>query len=322
MMNILKKYIRSLIFEDKELLRKWASETSNVYEKVLNQFGIVPIPHGRESSFLGEGMYQRAFEVIWKNKRAVAKFTDSQPDIDATLDLYYMKNEVPSGLRKHIMRVYDYKDDEDTGIAESLLVVEYLVPLPMNLKRDVFAQFLKGDEDPYKKERVESASIKDVIEVLESVIENFTSDGEIVTSSKKGIKNLAEIIRASITFDKEKNKARLNTNSFYKELIELFTRLGVKLSESEFQLLTHEIYKNVVTMVNRATFPSEMQEPEWMKKKTLRHPDKRVRSFMRFLMFLEERGVDWADVHDDNIMMRPKTSDIVLSDPGMFLDIK
>ena len=42
------------------------------------------------------------------------------------------------------------------------------------------------------------------------------------------------------------------------------------------------------------------------------------KSFYKFLIYLGSMGVKIDDLHSNNLMQRPSTKDIVLSDPGLF----
>lgn len=330
-METLRKYIQRVILEDEDVLKRWAKKGATGNEEILLKLGLTPVPHGSrddefESSFIGEGSYQKAYEVIWKGKRAVAKVTDSESDVDAMLDFNQMKQELPKDLQKHVLNVYDYYDKEDTESDVSIVVVEYLVSIPKSLVRDAWAEFIHIEEDPYRKERTETISREDIEQIVVSAFEEEMKgdrNRNRLLSSKESINKIVDelITMTSNVREYEPGKFTLDktdVSDLKETLYDVIDKNGILDTTLVYSILEY-IQKAVNLLLNKVSFPVAHDYASWMKKKTLRHPDKRVSDFMKFLMYLHEnKGIEWYDIHDENIMMRPETGDFVLSDPGLF----
>ena len=48
------------------------------------------------------------------------------------------------------------------------------------------------------------------------------------------------------------------------------------------------------------------------------HPDKRIGDLVTAMEWLKDNGWIWQDLHDENVMMRPSTKELVMSDIGNF----
>lgn len=79
--------------------------------------------------------------------------------------------------------------------------------------------------------------------------------------------------------------------------------------------LGNKIYNDVsrYTYKSFPTYYGEVNSQEYEKRLPVE-----FRGIYRFLLWLKSKGVKWSDLHSENVMINPKTKEIVISDVGMF----
>lgn len=153
MKRLILEYLKLLLEEgevdSESLLKKWASKTKDPNEQLLLKYNIVPIQRGdKDTSFLGEGVYSSAYEVLYDNKRRVAKITKSKQDISVLNTFNFISNHVPKEVAQHFLNVFDIIQDKESGYY--IAIVEYLQPLDSTTRSEFWGYYSGNIEKSMK----------------------------------------------------------------------------------------------------------------------------------------------------------------------------
>lgn len=333
MIKLLKEYVR-LLFEVSEEEYLLSLESGSQVENELAKHGIVPIKRPQHikqqnsksySSLLGRGDYTFAFEVLYKGKRAVAKVTDSEKDIDNVLALDALREQLPADVAKHVLQVYAYVDLPK--IKRECVVVEMLAPMPASLKHEYWGGSELGGKD-YDRSKLRYDALVDKID--EFLLTVLSVSNLRLVLDKNELRGLRNRIVNNKDFDALKPKF-LSTSIpietylykiFYKELSS--KQFSEKLKQKKYDVdqmasaLTDKFVDYMFAYVTGDKVPVSLRDKKQLDL-TKMHEDKRVKSFVRALEYLRDKhGVNWFDMHKLNVMVRPSTGDLVISDPGLF----
>lgn len=328
MIKTLKEYVKFL-FETSEEEYLLSLESGSMVENELAQHGIVPIKHPQNnksySSLLGRGDYAFAFEVLYKGKRAVAKVTDSEKDIDNVLALDALREQLPADVAKHILQMYAYVDLPK--IKRECVVVEMLAPMPASLKHEYWGGSELGGKD-YDRPKLRYDALFDKIDELLLIV--LSASNLKFVFDKNELRGLRNRVLGNENFTALKSRL-LSTDIpvdmylykiFYKELSS--KQFSEKLKQKKYDIdhmssaLSERFIQYVFAYVTGDKVPVSLRDKKQLDL-TKMHEDKRVKSFVRALEYLRDKhGVNWFDMHKLNVMVRPSTGDLVISDPGLF----
>ncbi len=191
--------------------------------------------------------------------------------------------------------MYDSFYDEEFGYY--VTIVERLIPLDPNVANLLFARYSRPNSYNWQ-------IIKRLLprEEFETIVKDYF---------KKNYKYNPLFWVPEIT-DEFYNSN--NSNDFYNKLIIIIQN---KITEGKkISIILSEVRKLAAGIVDKLTmdFPSHYGEYEI---EGYHRTD--VKFFLDFLLRLKnEFGIAWNDIKRDNIMQRPTTREIVLSDPGLF----
>ena len=311
--------VNSLEEEFKNKLLKEKQLSSG--EKILLENNIIPLKVGdKDSSFLGQGGSARAYECIYNGKHCVAKITSISSDVEAIVNLHKLKQKL-GPLAKHILNFYKLIKHEDFYI----VIVEYLKPTNIHIENlfdnlDGSSGF-DDDKDISKvqlQQRLKSLLNKKVINNI--VMENvFKILGNLDLSIKMKI---VELISVNI-FDKLTNivkKENINQEisnlfrSLDKEVLDILNKNKIS---KHFGIKSNNLISNLHRIFNTylsRSFPTDIED--FKERSSLVYLPE-VRSLIKCLSKLEQLGVSFKDLHNENIMERSDGT-LVLSDPGWF----
>ena len=336
--------------EDEEQLKRWYQSPKNEggwFEDILFKKGIVPIqtPRGdtaKTTSVLGSGEYSKAFEVLYKGKHAVAKVTYRKDDVDIVMRLDELRSKLPENIAKHILKVYesfivteDINDLNDVGLGggdddgelKYVVIVEYLTPLPMSIRREYWGYV--DDKTDIDKQRVRAQHLFDnpeeVAEIFEDVINQsswalkfLTKKAVLAIKKKISEENLQRFIDDGFSI-KEPQFVYFIRKTFEE------VNKGGKMFKQRYispELMTMFIKENFIKVLKKVIEGSKF--PRWHGDTpgviaSKRIEDKRVSDLTKALKYIKEKfGISWEDLHGNNVMVRPSTGDFVISDPGLF----
>lgn len=314
-----------------ELLKKRITNPT-FNEELLLKYNIIPIVSLNETSLLGEGGYSKVYEVSYKGKHAVAKITDSENDFNMILALNDFKSSLGEDA-KHIAEVYDYfihnpnksenqEDEFDKSYEPDLsnllyiMVIEKLNPLSSNIKNMLKPSLLYNEIGywtkikNYNKSSYDQALIK---------IKNIIS------------RNITSILNRTYNIDQEISKQIIDifnkSNSSKEFSDDASGAIFEYIKKQDFIINNNYKYADIKQIASRSSFEIKnyFEDIDFTPKfyDMFEEGNIKIREetqhFIDFLLKLKkDYGIEFNDLHMKNIMERPSTRDLVISDPGLF----
>lgn len=294
--------------EADELLKKRINESKiDNFEKILLKHNIIPIISIREDSFLGAGCFSTVFEVSYKGKLAVAKVTDSKSDFDSILFLDKIKPALGNDS-KYLPNIYDnFKYTDEDGNILYILIVEKLEPINSHILNAVYDN--ANNKKVWQKVK-ENIDKNDILNILIKENDLFFGENKL---SKEELKKIADI---SLELLNECETSLM----FHEKMLNNYKKEIFYNVESESGFLKYrkiigfflKVYRYIEDLIS---FPISYDS----KKGKYIQDNYEINDFIRFLNRLkDEFGIAWRDLHENNIMERSRTHDLVISDPGLF----
>lgn len=298
-------------------------------ENLLKKYNIKPIQAGA-SSWLGSGEKSSVYKVSYNGQPMVAKITQYFGDMDKMQKLYQLGQYIGE-LKRHIPIIYDiFIHESDLSVPKYIILVEELWPLEERLKKIINAenppQILKFLLTPeMAKELVENVLKISKLEVSEEKL--------IINDLTDLIIHLVKPLSDEKFFSKFKEQ---NNDKAFQDLAWNIGKLFVKGIKNIFNkkinhTINNDIFEKVQNVVSRfffRLFTSKIKFPishnNYNKKHVLEYgfsiyeklPE--TKSLMHLLKTLQNFGINWQDMQHFNLMQRPSTGDVVISDPGNF----
>ncbi len=329
--NLLREYVALLEVTDEEAekkLRLRAEKTKlSGIEKLLLKHGIIPIVRDKKikylkndiaTSFLGKGEYSEVYEVSYHGKHAVAKVTSVEGDIVAMQRLSDLRDEFEPKLARHLPIVYEVIKDGTTYIA----VVERLVPLEPHIKSMLFTtafdykdkRFMSQVIPMLKNKEYIRNTIKDKVRYSFSML-NPDTRIKIIDTVTKFITETDYGV--SYDVDKIKKKVKTVFDVLTYTIADIIADNETEQFSPTFvQSMITQLKSIVLSLIEENVFP-ESYEKSGRTQLSRNFPG--VESLIKLLEELRrKKNISWEDLHFENIMQRPGTGDIVISDPGLF----
>lgn len=271
-----------------------------VFEKILNDAGVFVVKK------LGAGMFHVAYSVVYKGKNAVAKITKDPAEQMNILKYFQLKNKLPDEFKKNILEIYDAfshtvefqsdisKKKQNKIATFYITIVEFLEKMDPYLFDVIGGKITEYNYDE-NRENINlkiKDSLPEKLNLLKKGYEPLFSDPLF----KKEFDKIFDYF-SNITLDQI---AALQDNLFYIPLTH-------RASRSIFENIKEFIQEDI-EMPRNHNYYKDFSRFDIM-------PE--TAHFMSFLKYLEKFNIRWADVHANNIMRRPGTEDLVLSDPGV-----
>lgn len=291
-------------------------------EELLKRHGLVPT----QTFALGAGEFGQVFRVNFNGFEAAAKVIKDPVSGAKEAEnwagiLEFLKSSSPE-VAKHFPQVYAVIEDDETG--SFIIVVELLEPLPAQIRESFF---------DYAKKHPPLRGVRSLI-----------SDPEIVWNA---ISNAEE---RSLDYLKPEHKEEL-----FKKILSVSVS-GEALSwSSDIGIIRRAVYKYLTNVFDSADSPSltvnsksKSEEESFINKMTntisqyftnllkmdvpsslLEYDDledmyryskdsPEARPVLDAMRAMKDAGINFQDIHIENLMVRPKTKDIIFSDIGLF----
>lgn len=278
-------------------------------EEIIKKNNLIPI------KYLGKGAYNIVFETIYKGKQAVAKVTQSAADVQNILRLYSLKQSLGK-YSKHILDVFDVKQDGPWYI----VIVEKLNPVNEHVYKALF-NYTETNERG-EEEEIYSWPTNINTKLIHKLVRKILKNPSYRIPEKfcnKFSKDIAGIYTTYepwfIKVDKDKDSLKKILDLRDNMLKNIHLQLKNMIDVDTLNNILDSIRSLIWTLVTER-FPhgsvnvdSEMVAAEL--------PE--AQSMIKLLRILKQKyNIDYTDLHHKNIMERPKTHDLVLSDPGLF----
>lgn len=244
---------------------------------------------------MGAGVHNKALDVVYKGRRAVARFSDESTELEQLLHFNSYKNRVSGEYAKHFPRVYTTFDFDADDTTYSGAIIELLEPLPAGLEHDLESMSL---DDKLPRSRVQI--IVNNPGMVDAWAKASSRDEDVW-------EQLTQFYKASI----EPIMKQMIGQPFSKVDDAFDGAIGDVANKNDFYRFTDKILK----ALRGAVVPHGSTQPAAMVRN---HQSTMIREFYEFLLALEDAGMPWDDLHTGNFMIRPGTGDLVVADPGMF----
>lgn len=288
-MQLSVKELKSII---RERIEKSTEEKD---EKILSSVGLKVLRSGKkQSAYLGEGAYARVYEILWHDKRAVAKIVRRGEALryDA---IGNMRSKLPAHVAAVLPEIYEVIHTND--FMSSVVVSEYLLPTTPDIKLSYF----------YHHEGNKTREIEQNADVLINDPDRFIDVAEACGSKRSD-------------FTEEERKTVVRAVRDYLTTYSADFQYETKISELR-RILQVVNGSNAMYIfgdeLNGQRFPISSNSPLALPR--LRAPE-RILQFRQALDdFKHLTGTTWADIHSDNVRVRQKTGELVVSDIGNFM---
>lgn len=297
----------------KERKRQDPDADESFHQEMLMQLGIVPLITSGDNAYLGEGAYSYVYRVLYKGKPAVAKVSTNKQDSKNLINLHNLKNSL-GPLGKHIATVYDWFEYPMPDVTYYITVVEELVPLNPHVRASLFSIKPKNKQSLLGR-------FKDKFFVNDFVNNLFNGVNPPKSLNPPDLKRLKNSL--NLLFLQENFPTPLSWDYLEKLLSDMYSLiLGFLPKELEED---DHIFLNFVYLKLKSSFRSLLFDIDKIfpiepqpASETWAQSLPESKSIMKLLYILKGRGIEWADLHGANLMERPGTRDIVISDPGLF----
>jgi hypothetical protein len=318
--------------EAESLLKKRLDPTdfeNPVFEHLV-QRGIIPIIAPRRdrysgqkthTAFLGSGVYSEVYEVSYKGKLAVAKITPNQSDFDIMLKLDALKPKLGNDA-KHLPVVLDkFSIPVPNYATYYVIIVEKLEPLSNHLSAILFRS-----NDPYQNDKPNFNANKnnlDLVDASTKIFEKIKSKARYFNVDNETLTKILELIdrgfRKSLLSSKSRSEFKEKINIEFESIKKQFRN-----DHNIYQI--HSLLEHAGDVIAEVS-NLEKNFPVFYRDETdnsVEHfkNSPEAKDFIKFLLRLKkEFGISWGDLHGNNIMVRPSTGDLIVSDSGYFKGI-
>lgn len=292
-------------------------------EKYLSKYGIQLLHGNNGQSFLGRGEFNLVFEIIYDGKPAVLKISNDGTDYKIAKYISDLGEKLDDKYSRHIMKIYKtFKDNVNLTNVEGDIkninlyfsICEKLKPINPHVK----AKFnnLKA---------IENDKINIKPERLALIIKNYINSYKI---DKDKLEYLTQNITKSIEeyiYDDNKAFNKLGIKSIINEAFESLSKIiddndpfyaiMLQIKSGLERVLSNKLF-------NKQQFPSHQEDDDEGIALSYAGAFYEFESLVDTINVLKEMGINFADLHFNNIMERPNTKELVMSDVGQFKIVK
>lgn len=280
---------------------------------------------------IDQGRYSKAF--LYKNH--VVKFTLSHLDVNALLRLDALRGKLKN--EKHLLKIFNVDHDPDTGLY--MMEVERLEPLDGHIRMMLFSA-PRYRPLAYEMPQNTFAVLKNgevIMNLLHMAWKNLAPDiREALEPDKRRmfllvLNHFANVSQRLLKEEIDRRRQEKATNKQIKRpdldrvimalLMDTVKLLSDKLPNASYNDISEFMHRLHYPLANvlKERFPEEIDQYDASPTSSMQYSTlPESRSVVEFLEELKRMGVNWKDLHGANLMQRPKTKDIVISDPGLF----
>ena len=306
------------------------------------------------TSIIGKGVYGTAYDVTKDGKRLIAKFTEEDNELAVRKAIEKIRNQLPEEISKHVVKVYniiqgldskqiDRTKNQSYVETEHIIIMEPLIPMN-KYEHEILYNGTKGI---MTKNKIDS-NIKN-IPLLLSAIEQQMEEHDILGPALKNIEGLREELHFALLYAVKPiidNFDFKNTKDYYeiastiskditREIAKRFIKDIAKFDPNDEHNLAynknfysyirysindgiHDLLSNIGSKTKFATHSHEDEDDD--SGKVSDDAPEQQASFVRAMHYIRDNhGIEWGDLHGDNVMIRPSTRDYVASDVGNFI---
>lgn len=310
-------------------------------ELILLSYDIIPIQQ-QGTSYLNEGEKSKVYRVSYKGQPMVAKITRSQKDMQNLQTLHQLGQHMGE-LKRHLPIVYQViEHDDQISSPQYIILVEELKPLNADIKKILLGeephQVLSIFLDPHSVSEIMKniLSLADLNQYISPLLYKTIIDelSEFMTHLMRPL--------TDPQFVKKIYKAK-QTKAFAANIAKMFikgmkTSLPKKIGQDKMSQIMDEhawneqVFEQIDVIIYNFVFDlleQKMRFPSSHERYNKQHVGQygfspydylpETKSLMHLLHTLKSYGINWYDLQHFNLMERPVTSDVVISDPGNFV---
>lgn len=325
-------------------------------EKKLLDLGVKPIRYiaGTEAKYRGQGKPSaegNVYEVEYKGYRAIAKIVPSfySNESEVWSKINKIKKSLPPSQSRHLPDIYDIlKPDEYTDI----IIMEVLQPTNSHISRVLRTDVSRSRQDLLNNEAFIHDSLKLSFDRALSDAEKFTEKESFDAFKMFSLESTwlrqkieGDLIRSLIRPENISERIFDSLNTFLKMFTEeerVFVKgiadniqsifvsslsvppkpIAKYYSAKGIDYTLENMEKNNTPDVNMQALRAERnssvysERPEGFMYAEKHMPE--TKGIYSLLKTLKGFGIEWSDVHANNIMERPGTRELVLIDVGLF----
>lgn len=305
--------LRALLKENKHLLGPEDIENDDELDGLkwaLKLTGTRLIPTGRsELGKIGAGGYGNVYEVVHDGDRRAMKVTEAN-DTKAYAQIQNVYSGLDVDARKALPVIYFTSTAGNTGV----VIMELLSPLSSG---ELVAAFGRK----YKHQ----ATIIVVSEIMRVIKTNWkdwlvqaieTTNFQIPFGD---LSTLESAIETAIDSESRTFKRRQGIDRVMKSITSVVTTaITDTLGRDSSELALN--WQSIATRLLQGSFSGPVDIPYRATKEL--DPDQAgseaTKQLIHRLNVLQREGIIWEDVHEDNVLMRPATGELVVADVGLF----
>jgi hypothetical protein len=309
---------------------KLTEDQKNLYENDL-----IPVTN-KGSSKIGEGYFSQVHHALWNNKDVAAKVTRVQEHGEAYNDeaqvwseILDIKDYLSEDTQRHLPEIYKIIPETSTG--EQIVVMELLEPPDPHVMEYVW-KF-----DPAAKSRVKitfdhfmkgTGWMEKAYEYIYSVL---YYDLDKLTNPVRNLlfKSLFSFKPTALMKDPGRDDYSRNQGlrreikeHMHKEFFAEYKDTISTEKTNNFSDLINSVvnaFLSHMRVYESSSFPRSFREIDALGRVVDMLEDfPESQSFLRALMELSEHGISWRDLHQENVMQRPKTKELVIIDVGLY----
>lgn len=313
------------ITKSPEELKEYQESTREEYEIPGNdKIKQILKKHNIEGKIIGQGGFSVVIKPI--NGNYVIKLTKSPHDAKIIYKLNKLRNELPKDCQKHILKVYNSFYDYDFKV----FIIKCELLEPMENGPNILSAYFSGDSIKNRSEIFADNNL------FTNIVNNFKHDSnqylfknfkmfkyELSLSLFNHIKNL---YIDTTSYGKFEKLLKDNLIGFLNDEMDYIinnirkAKSNINISNEEKNNFIDKFSEYVAKTYIKIMIPSNIQQLKYnFENLELLKDNPSVRSFIKTLAELKKHNINFADLNVANVMLRPGTNDIVISDPGRFL---
>lgn len=281
-------------------------------------------PDNIEESKIGKGKLGTVYKAVYQDKEVAAKVTKKtifkeqhfNDEIYVWKKILEIKPNLSLQAQKHLPEIYKLIEDEDRD--EAIIVMEKLEPVDEKVLDMIFPE--------ENKPRNISYLFKDpsfMYDVFKKELSKWKNRRNRVSDyySSRSVKEMQELEKAIVSYIPSKKVLLSNANSidfekYIREDLGNYLNLkNVYIDSNALYVLARSIYNRFyLDIPDRHYSAIKLQRENLSQFKDI--PE--MISLLNALEELNANGIQYQDLHDENIMQRPGSKELVLIDVGLY----
>ncbi len=303
---------------------------SHILKEVLKKEDFKLISGPNENAFLGSGYYGHVFNGVYQGKPAAAKviispkerFNSAQTEVSKWNQI---NHNAPPNLKKYMPTIFytnqacldnmtyeNFRKNNESAIpCYEIIIMEKLYPLNSHLQ-EIFSRFGQSFDQSIKN------IFKDpnyLYEIAKTVTQTLNQDRENIPKlTPNQILKFLLTIDFNQFFNNELIQPKSKTLDLARAILNFLTE-DMEVDEDNYYMLQEKIKKDLFKFLEPRVINS-FDDFEYYKDFWMSSPE--TMNFYQALLDLEKNGIEWKDLHIDNLM-QDQDGNLKFIDAGLFI---